>query len=69
MARVTRAAAHLSVEEVKSRLKNDPRPWCRERWLIIYNALIDPRKAEDIATLARKRMLPRHYSSPISVPS
>jgi transposase len=49
MARITRAAAHLSAEEVKSRLKHDPRPWCRERWLIIYNALVDPRQAEDIA--------------------
>jgi transposase len=49
MARITRAAAHLSLEEVKSRLQNDPRPWCRQRWLIIYNALVDPRKAEDIA--------------------
>lgn len=49
MARVTRAAAHLSVEEVKQRLKSDPRPWCRQRWLIIYNALIDPRQAEEIA--------------------
>ena len=49
MARVTRAAAHLSAEEVKKRLKHDPRPWCRERWLIIYNALVDPRPAEEIA--------------------
>lgn len=49
MARKTRAAAHLSIEEVKSRLKTDPRPWCRQRWLIIYNALIEPRKAEEIA--------------------
>lgn len=49
MARVTRAVAHLSVEEVKHRLKTDPRPWCRQRWLIIYNALIEPRKAEEIA--------------------
>jgi transposase len=49
MARVTRAAAHLSVEEVKHRLKTDPRSWCRQRWLIIYNALIEPRKAEEIA--------------------
>jgi transposase len=38
------------VEEVKNRLKNDPRPWCRQRWLIIYNALVAPRKAEEIAT-------------------
>lgn len=49
MAGRTRAASHLSVEEVKIRLKTDPRPLCRQRWLIIYNALIEPRKAEDIA--------------------
>lgn len=49
MARVTRAAAHLTLEEVKSRMKNDPRAWCRQRWLIIYHALIDPREAQDIA--------------------
>ena len=49
MTRVTCAAAHLSIEEVKSKLKTDPRPWCRQRWLIIYNALVEPRKAEEIA--------------------
>ncbi len=49
MARITHAAAHLSIEEVKQRLKHDPRSWCRQRWLIIYNALIEPRKAEEIA--------------------
>ena len=49
MARVTRAASHLSAEEVKQRLKHDSRPWCRERWLIIYNALVEPRKAEEIS--------------------
>jgi hypothetical protein len=49
MARITRAASHVSIEEVKSRLHNDPRVWCRKRWLIIYNALIDPRKAEELA--------------------
>ncbi len=49
MARVTRAASHLSAEEVKRRLKYDPRPWCRGRWLIISNALVEPRKAEEIA--------------------
>lgn len=49
MTRVTRAAEHLPMEEVKNRLKTDLRPWCRQRWLIIYNALIEPRKAEEIA--------------------
>jgi hypothetical protein len=49
MARITRAAPHLSAEELKTRLKLDPRPWCRQRWLIIYNALVEPREAADIA--------------------
>jgi transposase len=47
--RVTRAAAHFSVEEVKRRMKLDPRAWVRERWGIIYLALMRPRKAEEIA--------------------
>ena len=47
--RVTRAAAHLPAEEVKRRMTHDPRFWCRQRWLIIYQALIAPRKAEEIA--------------------
>jgi transposase len=49
MGRVTRAAAHLPVEEVKKRAKTDQRYWCRQRWLIIYNALVDPRPAAEIA--------------------
>lgn len=49
MARITRAASHLPVEEVKARLKLDPRPWCRQHWLIIYNALVEPRAAAEIA--------------------
>ncbi len=49
MARVTRAAPHLSVEEVKDRARTDKRSWCRQRWLIIYNALVDPRPAAQIA--------------------
>lgn len=49
MARITRAASHLSVEEVKAKVTLDPRPWCRQRWLIIYNALVDPRAAVEIA--------------------
>jgi transposase len=30
-------------------MKMDPRSWVRERWGIIYHALIAPRKAEEIA--------------------
>jgi transposase len=46
---VTKAREHLSVETVKDRMQSDPRPFYRRRWLIIYNALVDPRPAEEIA--------------------
>ena len=49
MAGVTHAATHLSLEEVAYRWKHDPRPHCRQRWLIIYQALVDPREAAQIA--------------------
>lgn len=49
MAGVTRAAAHLSAEEVLRRWKQDPRSHRRQRWLIIYQALVDPREAAQIA--------------------
>jgi transposase len=47
--RITRAALHLSVEEIKERMNTDARPWVRHHWWIIYNALVAPRKAEEIA--------------------
>ena len=37
------------MEEVKNRMRTDPCPLYRQRWLIIYNALAEPRKAEEIA--------------------
>src|SRR5438067_13384992 len=49
MGRITKAALHVSVEEVRERMRNDPHPLYRQRWLIIYNALVDPREAKDIA--------------------
>jgi transposase len=47
--RITRAASHLSVEEVKERMNTESRPWVRQHWWIIYNALVAPRKAQEIA--------------------
>jgi len=44
MARITRAATHVTVEEVKKRMSTDPRPLYRQRWLIMYNALVEPAK-------------------------
>jgi transposase len=47
--RITRAASHLSVDEVKERMNTDARPWVRQHWWIIYNAQVSPRKADEIA--------------------
>ena len=49
MPRVSRVLPHLSVEEVEQKLKTAT-SFCRQKkWLIIYNALVDPRPAAQIA--------------------
>jgi len=47
--RITRAATHLPPQTILERLQAEQRPWRRQRWEIIYQALIAPRHAEDIA--------------------
>jgi transposase len=49
MGRITRAAAHLPVDEVKRKVQFAPHMTQRRRWLIVYNALVDPRPARSIA--------------------
>jgi transposase len=49
MARVTRVAPHLTLDEVKQKLDTATKPWLRQRWLVIYTALLDPRPAAEIA--------------------
>ncbi|WP_220198951.1 helix-turn-helix domain-containing protein [Ktedonospora formicarum] len=34
---------------MKTKWQQEPRPFYRQRWLIIYNALVDPREASEIA--------------------
>lgn len=47
--RVTRAANHLTCEEVKQKMKEAKDPRQLRRWHIIYTALLQPRTAEEIA--------------------
>ncbi len=49
MARVTRVAPHLTLEEVKHKLDTATTPWLRQRWMVIYTALLAPRPAKEIA--------------------
>ncbi|NEO81117.1 MAG: winged helix-turn-helix transcriptional regulator [Moorea sp. SIO4G3] len=49
MSRLSIAASHLSIEGVKQKMKTAPNFWQRQKWLVIYNALVDPRPAAEIA--------------------
>jgi transposase len=49
MGDLTRAAHHLTIEQVKERMKEAKDPRQLQRWQIVYTALLQPRKAEEIA--------------------
>ena len=49
MARVTRAAPHLSAVAVRHKMDTAPNITQRSRWRIVYNALVEPRSAKSIA--------------------
>jgi hypothetical protein len=49
MGKVTRAAPHLSIEEVKGQLRASVDFWTHQKWLVIYTALVDPRPATAMA--------------------
>jgi hypothetical protein len=48
MSRVSRAAPHLSLEAVEQKFKSTDSYWHRQKWLIVYNGLVDPRPASAI---------------------
>ncbi len=43
MGQVTQACPHLDLETVKQKVKLASSHWDKQKWLVIYNALIDPR--------------------------
>ena len=46
----TRAAPYLTIEQVKEKMKEAKDSRQLQRWQIVYTALLEPRKAEEIAT-------------------
>lgn len=46
---VTQACSHLDLETVKQKVKLASAHWERQKWLVIYNALVDPRTSREIA--------------------
>lgn len=45
-------APHLSLEEITHRMKREPRFWVRQRWWIMYHALLMPGSTTEIAQQA-----------------
>jgi transposase len=50
MGKLTRAANHLTREQVKEKMNESKDIKQFKRWQIVYTTLLQPRKAEDIAT-------------------
>ena len=49
MSRVTIGVPHLTAQAVKEKMKMAQSFWHRQKWLVVYNALIDPRRAQELA--------------------
>jgi hypothetical protein len=49
MGKVTKSIPHLSKEEIQERIKTTAGFWRVQKWLVIWNALLDPRPAREIA--------------------
>jgi len=49
MGKVTQSIPHLSKEEIQERIKSTVGFWRVQKWLVIWNALVDPRPAREIA--------------------
>ena len=49
MGKVTKSNPHLSKEEIQERIKATVGFWRVQKWLVIWNALVDPRPAGEIA--------------------
>jgi transposase len=49
MSRVSYAKPHLSEEEVKAKIATASNARRQQKWMIVYNAMVDPRSATEIA--------------------
>jgi len=50
MPSLTKVKPHLSIPEIEARIKATRNSWRVQKWLVIYNAAVDPRPAAKIAT-------------------
>ena len=48
MGKFTKSIPHLSKEEIQERIKTTVGFWRVQKWLVIWNALVDPRPAREL---------------------
>jgi transposase len=49
MDRVSRVKAHLDINAVRQKIETSKSDWLKHRWLIVYQALVEPKSAVAIA--------------------
>ena len=49
MARVSQVQPHLTLEEIKQKIATSDNPRRQQKWLIVYNALVEPGNASTLA--------------------
>lgn len=49
MARVSTVKPHLTEDEIKAKIATAPTARCQQKWMIVYNAFVEPRTASEIA--------------------
>lgn len=49
MGKFTKSIPHLSKEEIQEKIKTTVGFWRVQKWLVIWNAVVDPRPAKEIA--------------------
>jgi transposase len=49
MGKITKSILHLSKEEIQERIKATVGFWRVQKWLVVWNALVAPRPAKEIA--------------------
>jgi len=49
MGKITKSIPHLSKEEIQERIKATVGFWRVQKWLVVWNALVAPRPAKEIA--------------------
>ncbi len=49
MSKISKIFPHLSLDAIKQKIKTAKSFWLRQKWLVIYSCMVEPRTAKEIA--------------------